>query len=639
MSGCANKPSASTSTPSVGPDSTPTSSSAPATPTTDSVTTKVNEALSKMDLQTKIEQMMVPAIRTWNGDAFTTMNDEAASLLQQYHFGGIILFAENMTNDSNQAIQLTQSLQANTIAGGVPLFIGTDQESGNVYRLVSGTVMPSSMALAATGDTQNAYQAGLITSKELKALGFNLDYAPDMDVNTNPNNPVIGIRSYSDDGDMVASYAHQFTLGMKENNIIATGKHYPGHGDTVTDSHTGLPQVNKTKEELENSDLIPFRQAVEDGTEMIMSAHIQYPQIETETYTSIKDGSEVYLPSTLSHVMITDILRNELGFEGVVTTDSLQMDAIKENFSTKDSAKLAINAGVDCLLMPVNINDSSATTELDSYIQDIEDMVNANEISIDTINDAVTKILTLKYTRGIIDIAYGDTYTNTLLNNVNTQVGTDENYAMNRSISDQAVTLLQNNNQIIPYTVPEGSKITVLAPNTQQTGICGYTFNRLTDEGYVTQNATGYMISTNYGNTWQDASNAIAGSSLVIVTSIMFDGTDVDYNQSAEVYNMVLLIEQAKNAGIPVVAVSTGLPYDAPLLTEADAVLCIYNWIGAPTVDGNWVPTQAYSESLAGAMDVIFGKTPAVGKLPVNIYGINNGCITSDILYARGYGL
>ncbi|NLH63683.1 MAG: glycoside hydrolase family 3 protein [Erysipelotrichaceae bacterium] len=644
LSGCGRNPSASSAVPqdteavsSTSPSAVPSASSSAET---DTISERVNASLAKMDLHTKIEQMMVPAIRTWNGSNFISMNDETAALLQQYHFGGIILFAENMTSDSSQAIQLTQSLQANAIAGGgLPLFIGTDQESGNVYRLLSGTVMPSSMALAATGDPQNAYKTGQITSKELKALGFNLDYAPDMDVNTNPNNPVIGIRSYSDDSAIVAEYAHQFTMGMKENDIIATGKHFPGHGDTATDSHTGLPQVNKTKAELENTDLIPFKQAVQDGTEMIMSAHIQYPQIETETYTSIKDGREVYLPSTLSHVMITDILRNELGFDGVVTTDSLQMNAIKDNFSTSDAAELAINAGVDCLLMPVDISDASAYAQLDAYIQSIADMVNTGAISIDMINEAVTRILALKYKRGIMDTAYGDAHTASLLNNADALVGTAENYAIDRTISDQAATLLQNDSQIIPFTVPEGAKITVLTPNSQQAGICGYTFNRLTDEGVVTANATGWMISEEYGSKFQAASNAIAGSSLVIVTSLMLNGSDIDFNRSSEVYNMCVLIERAKAQGIPVIAVSTGLPYDAPLLAEADAVLCTYDWVGAPRVDANWVPTQAYSESLAGAMDVIFGKVKASGKLPVNIFSINNGSITSDILWPRGYAV
>lgn len=238
-----------------------------------------------------------------------------------------------------------------------------------------------------------------------------------------------------------------------------------------------------------------------------------------------------------------------------------------------------------------------------------------------------------------MDTAYGDAYTASLLNNAAAQVGTAENYAVNRTISDQAVTVLQNDSQIIPYTVPEGAKITVLTPNSQQAGICGYTFNRLTEEGAVTANATGWMISEEYGNNFQAASNAIAGSSLVIVTSIMFNGSDIDFNVSSEVYNMCVLIERAKAQGIPVVAVSTGLPYDAPLLAEADAVLCTYNWIGAPFVDANWIPTQAYSESLAGAMDVIFGKVKASGKLPVNIYSIENGSFTSAVLWPRGYAI
>ena len=639
--GCSSKkedPTVTTDTPAKTSASTAEPASTPEPK--DEAAEKAKAYLANMDLNTKIEQLMVPAVRKWNGTNFTAMNDEVASILSSYHFGGIILFAENMTSDSAQAIQLTQSMQINTVnGGGAPLFIGTDQECGNVYRLLSGTAMPSSMAIAATGNTDNAAKTGDVIAKELKALGFNLDYAPDLDVNANPANPVIGIRSYSDDAGTVAKYANQEIASMMQNDIIATGKHFPGHGDTATDSHTGLPQVNKTKDELESTDLVPFKQAVSDGIEMIMSAHIQYPNIETETYTSIKDGAEVYLPSTLSHTMITDILRNELGFKGVVTTDSLQMDAIKDNFSPKDTARLALNAGVDCLLMPVELTDASVTSTLDTYIQDIADMVNSGEISIDTINTAVTCILTLKYRRGIMDAQYNDTVTNGLLANASSVVGTAANNALNRTISDQAVTMLQNNNNVIPYTTSGSDRIVILSPNLQQANAMVYGFDRLIDEGSMAD-ANGTIMSEEYGYNYAAAKNAInRGADLVIISTIMFNGNDIDFNQSSVVANMVYLIERAKALGIPVVAVSTGLPYDTPLLTEADAVICTYNWIGEPTVDGNFNPTQAYSESLPAALDVIFGKVKAQGKLPVNIYGISGGSFTSDIVWPRGYQL
>lgn len=633
---CSNK-SVSEATTEPTPESTV---SASPTAEVDDSAAKAAAYVAKMDLKSKVEQVMLPAIRTWNGSNFTVMNDEVAGILSTYHFGGIILFAENMTSDSAQAINLTQSIQINTInGGGTPLFMGTDQECGNVYRLLSGTDMPSSMALAATGNPNNAYQTGDLVAKELKALGFNLDYAPDMDVNTNPANPVIGIRSYSDDAATVAQYASQFAQGMMTNNIIATGKHFPGHGDTATDSHTGLPQVNKSKEELESTDLVPFKQAVTDGVEMIMSAHIQYPNIETTTYTSIKDGSQVNLPSTLSHVMITDILRNELGFQGVISTDSLQMDAIKDNFSPVDAARLALEAGVDCLLMPVDLSSSASTAQLDSYIQGIMDLVNAGGISEDTLNAAVTRIITLKYKRGIMDAQYTNDNTNTMLTNVGNIVGTAANDALNRTIADQAVTMLQNNNSVIPYKAAENSKIVTITANAQQSNALGYAFNRLTDEGLIPLSSTNYPVSAEYGNNYTAADNMMAGANLVIVTSIMFDGGDINFNQSRTVANMVSLVERAKSRGIPVIAISTGLPYDAPLLTEADAVLCTYNWIGAPTVNAQWVPTQAFAESLPAAFDVIFGKVSATGKLPVNIYGISNGSFTSDVVWQRGYSL
>lgn len=638
FTGCnANNDSATTSTPDL---TTATPVSTPTATPEETYAQKAEDYMANMSLEDKIEQILMPDVRVYNDANFTEMNDEVESILEKYHFGGIILFAENMTSDASETVELTQAMQVASVnGGGTPLFIGTDQEGGIVYRLTSGTATTSQMALAATGDENNAKETGEIIGSELKTVGINLDFAPDLDVNSNPANPIIGTRSYSDDPEMVSSFSAAYMDGLQDNNIIATGKHFPGHGDTETDSHTGLPLIDKSREDLENNDLIPFKEAVENGIDMIMSAHIQYPQIETETYTSIKDGSEIYLPSTLSHTMITDILRDELGFMGVVSTDSLQMDAIAENFSTKDSAKLAINAGVDILLMPFEIR-SSDTSAIDSYIQDIVDMVNDGEIEEDTINAAVKRILTLKYKRGIMDETYSDENTETMVESAKNVVGCEEHLKTNREIAEKAVAVLKNDNNVIGQKITSAKHIVVITKNYEQKCAMDYGFFRLQNEGVIDASAEIDVINENYGNAMDDAIAMIENNAdLVIVCSMMTSASQIDYSVTDRISNSVKEIETAKNLGVPTIAISTSLPYDTPLLQEADGILCIYNYVGAPNVDSAWNPIGAYSEGLCAAEDVIFGYCGTNGTLPVNVPNISNGQFTSDYLYTRGTGI
>lgn len=636
LSGCqASDNTDSTSEPVETPVSTPT-----ATPE-ETYAQKAADYLSTMSLEEKVEQMLMPAIQQYDGTNFTEMNEEVENILSQYHFGGIILFASNMTSDSSATVELTQSMQiATTSGGGAPLLIGTDQEGGIVYRLTSGTTTTSQMALAASGDTNNAKKTGEIIGAELKALGINLDFAPDLDVNSNPANPIIGTRSYSDNPETVSTYSAAYMEGLQDNNIIATGKHFPGHGDTSTDSHTGLPLVDKSREDLENNDLIPFREAVENGVDMIMSAHIQYPQVESTTYTSIKDGAEIYLPSTLSHTMITEILREELGFNGVITTDSLQMDAIAENFSTQDSAKLAINAGVDILLMPFEIS-SSDTSEIDSYIQGIVDMVNDGEIEEDTIDAAVTRILTLKYKRGIMDATYSDDNTKEMIQEAGNVVGCDEHLETNREVAEKTVTVLKNDNDLLPFKITSAKHVIAIAKDEDQMYALDYGFSRLKEEGVIDEDADIFVTDDNYGSNTSYAINCIEKSAdLVIICSLMTTADQINYSDSALISSSAQEIDVAKSLGIPVVAISTNLPYDTPLLQDADAIVCIYDYVGIPNANSaDSSPTETYSEALPAADDVIFGKCGTSATLPVDVPDISNGQFTSNILYSRGTGI
>lgn len=607
---------------------------------TESTEDKIHDLVDSMDLQTKVEQMLMVDIRSWNDVNFTEMNDDVQQLLENHHFGGVILFAENFV-DNEQVIQLTQSLQTISVnSGGEPIFIGTDQEGGYITRLTNGTSTIGNMALAATTDVSNAQSSAAIISSELEALGLNLDFAPSLDVNSNPSNPIIGVRSFSDDANTVSEFGRAYLVGLKENNVVGTVKHFPGHGNTDTDSHTGLPLVDKSKEEVLNEELVPFKTLIGEGdVDMVMTAHIQFPQIETETYTSIKDGSTINLPATLSKTWISEILRGELGFDGVVTTDSMQMDAIAANFSTKDSARLAINAGANILLMPVALNGADSMTEIESYINDIVDMINNGEIEESLIDESCFRILMLKEERGILSQSYDDTNTQALLNRVDSEVGTAENHSKEREIGDKAVTVLKNDNDLLPYTCNENANIIMISKSQAQKNILDYGFFVLRNEGVITSSAQVTVINENFGDYYNDCMNAMNGADLIVVTSLMDQGSQIDTNNSIRIAYIQQYIHAAKQQGIPVVAISTGVPYDTALLQEADAILCVYNGNGAPNVDEEFNPTSTYSVNLMCAEDIIFGRSNPVGKLPVNVPNVENGTFTSDILYSRGSGL
>ena len=333
-----------------------------------------DDYLSSMSTEDKISQMIMPAFRYYideegNWTNVTEITDDIEAALEKHSFGGVILFGQN-TPTNEGTTRLTDAMQkANAKGGDRPqLLITIDQEGGDVTRLGQGTVTPGNMALGAANDTALTKEAASIIGSELSAVGVNADFAPDVDVNNNPANPVIGVRSFSDDPQIVAEQGAAFVQALNEAGVISTLKHFPGHGDTDTDSHTGLPLINKRYDEIKQNELIPFRACIDAGTQMIMTAHIQYPQIETNTYQSKQTGEDIYLPATLSKTIITDILRSDMGYSGVVITDAMEMDAISKHFDKYDAAALAIEAGVDIMLMPVGTVTKADFEELDTYI-------------------------------------------------------------------------------------------------------------------------------------------------------------------------------------------------------------------------------------------------------------------------------
>src|SRR6266487_2179122 len=291
-----------------------------------------------LTLEQKIGQLMII------GFDGTEADPGLLEMISKYYIGGVILFARNVRS-SQQVAELTNKLQRTAIESGNPgLFIAIDQEGGRVARLTEDkgfTEFPSAMAIGATADPENAYRMASAMAAEMRAVGINVDFAPDLDVNNNPANPVIGTRSFSSDPNKVAIFGAAFGRGLQENGILAFGKHFPGHGDTGIDSHIALPLVSHDRARLDQIELVPFKAAIAEHFAGIMSAHVTFLTMDPNPG----------MPATLSRPVLTGLLRDELGFKGLIATDSLEMGALAESgYPPGVGAALAFAAGADVLL-------------------------------------------------------------------------------------------------------------------------------------------------------------------------------------------------------------------------------------------------------------------------------------------------
>lgn len=340
----------------------------------------LDETIANMTMEEKVGQMLMMDFRTnADGTPMTELSEDAAEQIEEYHLGGIILFAENL-DTLEQTKALTEKMQENA---EVPLFIGMDEEGGIVSRLDKSEIPHESIPSAAqmNKDPAQAEYAGREIGSVLKEIGVNVDFAPVADIFTNPENTVIGERAYGTDATTVADMASAFAKGLREEGICAAAKHFPGHGDTGTDSHFGMAQSEHDLTRLQEVEFVPFQKLIEEEIPFIMVGHIMTPNVTT-------DG----LPASLSSQMI-GILRNDLAFDGIVITDAMNMGAITEYFSVEESAKMAVKAGVDIVLMPADLKEA---------YEGILNGVSSGEISKEQIEESVRRILSVKYDMGIL---------------------------------------------------------------------------------------------------------------------------------------------------------------------------------------------------------------------------------------------
>ncbi|MFC8129622.1 glycoside hydrolase family 3 protein [Streptomyces sp. NPDC057302] len=570
---------------------------------------KLRELISRMSLEEKVGQLFVmhvyghSATEPDQADIDANLAElgvrTAAEAVAKYHLGGIIYFgwahntrAPHQIADLSNGIQraaLTPEHPEQSPTARIPLLISTDQEHGAVARVgIPATLLPGAMALGAGGSRSTARKAARIAGAELRALGIRQNYAPVADVNVNPANPVIAVRSFGSDPEAVAGLVAAQVKGYQGTDIASTSKHFPGHGDTKDDSHSKLPYIHHTREQWETLDAPPFRAAVAAGIDSIMTAHIVVPAL---------DPAED--PATLSHPILTGILREELGYDGVVVTDSLGMQGVRTKYGDDRVPVLALKAGVDQLLNP-----PEPETAWNAVLQAVRD----GELTQARLDESILRILRLK---SKLDL-FSDPYVTA--RGVDRTVGTRAHLAAADRIADETTTLLLNKDDLLPLSRRTQRDVLVVgADPASPSGTTGppttVLGRELTELGFApTVLPTGTAPSA---AKIAEAVAAAAGKDAVLV------GT---YNVGAG-STQIALVEALVATGVPVVALAIRNPYDVARLPSVGASLAAYCWTDV---------------ELGAAARVIAGRVEPRGKLPVPVQRADD---PTQVLYPVGYGL
>ena len=519
--------------------------------------------ISKMTLEEKIGQMFQV------GFVGTKVTSEISEMIKDYHVGGIIYFRRNIKS-LIQVSNLSNELQVLSINQrmGLPLIISTDQEGGIVHRLIGGTHFPGSMVLGATKNVELAKRTGQAIAKELKTLGINMDFAPVLDVNCNSLNPVIGVRSFGEDPFWVAKLGVAFIKGVQAEGIIACGKHFPGHGDTVVDSHLSLPVVKHDRNHLEKVEFYPFIQAIQAGVDSIMTAHVCFPSIEPK-----ED-----IPATLSYNVLTNLLRKELGYTGIIITDCMEMKAIADGFGTSEGAIMSIKAGSDIVLVSHSINKQKQAIEM------VIEAVRKGEISEERINQSVLRILKLKGKRiGLKNPPISD------YRKIDKKM--DEELAY--QIAKKGVTLVKDESNLIPIDMFNSKKILVLDFFLKRSSLVeddienkNLLVDFLKEEGVEVEHYTFFE--------GEDTMPPLKGIDRIIVCS---------FNAIHNPYQ-VKIIRKIQTLNIPFIVLALCNPYDLQVFPEVSTFLTTYDY--SPF-------------NLKAVSEIIVGKHKVQGVLPITL--------------------
>tara|TARA_Y100000588_G_scaffold392956_1_gene506908 strand:+ start:3675 stop:6500 length:2826 start_codon:yes stop_codon:yes gene_type:complete len=532
----------------------------------------------KLSLREKIAQMIMVRIR---GDYYQHENWYRNALkkwLSNDGIGGVITFGGSV-HGSYYNIKEFQGWAK------YPLLVGADYERGLGQWMSGGTLFPSNMALAATGDTSLAYSQGRITALEAKALGVHVTFSPVLDVNNNPNNPIINFRSYGDEPNIVSQFGNAFIRGVQDNGMIACAKHFPGHGNTATDSHTSLPAIFSTESELNNLELVPFRDAINAGVKMIMIGHIALPIIDPS-------GD----PSSHSFSITTKLLRNKLGFDGLIITDGMEMGALAASAWSGESAVRAVEAGADILLLPLDVEHA---------INSLLEAVNNGRISEKRINESVQRIWDIKLEKGILQdsqLSFAE---------LEKVIGREDHKKIARQIAKKSITVVKDQNSQIPLIVEDIDSLAHIVISLDD-GARNYLkyFSRdiYKTHGHVKEIFINNPI-TDLGR--QDIINQLNGVNQVIISLLVRIRMDKGISTIDITHDQ--LLRDIRNKNIPMIIFSFGSPY-LPSYNILDTYVCTFGY---------------GSITMKAAADALFGRESVSGQLPVQL----------NKKYTRGTGL
>ncbi|WP_200263209.1 glycoside hydrolase family 3 protein [Streptomyces sp. HSG2] len=558
--------------------------------------------VSRMTLEEKVGQLFVTRVYGHSAtdpdqaDVDANLRElgvrTAAELIARYRVGGVIYFSwAGNTRDPRRIADLSDGIQRASLGqdGGVPVLVSTDQEHGAVARVGRpATLLPGAMALGAGGSTQDARTAGRIAGAELRALGIHQDYAPVADVNVDPANPVIGVRSFGADPRAVAGLVAAQVTGYQRAGVAACAKHFPGHGDTATDSHTGLPVITHSRERWEELDAPPFRAAIEAGVESIMTAHLLVPALD--------DSGD---PATLSRPILTGLLREELGYDGLVITDSLGMAGVRTKYGDDRVPVLALLAGADQLLNPPDLALAHAS---------VLGAVREGELTEARIDVSVLRVLRAKARLGLFRDAYTEP------RDVERVVGARAHLVAAERIAARTTTLLVNEGEALPLSRRRTPRVLVVgADPVSPTGTTGpptaVLAQALSELGF---SAT--ARSTGVAPTPAAADEAVTAAEDVDAVVVATYDVEEGDGQGRLVGRLVA-------TGLPVVAVAIGTPYDVGRLPRVSASLATYSWTDV---------------ELRAAARVIAGRERPRGRLPVPV---TRGDDPATTLHPIGHGL
>jgi beta-N-acetylhexosaminidase len=567
----------------------------------------VQDTLKKMTLDEQVGQLLAPSIDAMVTSTDSDVYEKKLHLVRDLKVGAIHVFggselmpaallnsnypsggSAGRKGDPLAAAAFLNRLQQ---AAAIPLLTTADFEGGAGYILNGATRLPRAMAIAATRDPQLAYKAGFVSATEARAIGIAVDFYPVFDVNNNPRNPIINIRSFGEDVSLVSEMGLAYMRGIQAGGALATAKHFPGHGDTTVDTHLGLAKIDHPREHLDKVELPPFRAAADAGIDAFMSSHIILPALDPAPG----------VPATLSRPILTGLLRGEMKFDGLIFTDSMGMDAISKNFGDDKAAVMAVKAGVDFVLHP---------PDEDAAFKAIKAAVESGEIDRAQVRRSVERILRVKARLGLDKRRVVD------VNAVETKIGGRAHEAVNAEICERAITLIRDDRNQVPLTVGKGASILYLSvldyPSGWREGVPSRSAVPALKKRWP--NMTAVEISDKTTPSELEMVKALARRADAVVAGVFVRIASSSGRMDLSPQAVSLLESVAADQKRPFVAVIFGNPYTAMALSKLPAQLLTYEF-------GDAMETAAV-RALAG--EIVIG-----GKLPITLPG----------MYPFGHGL